>query len=195
MEPNATIGNSIPSTLPNYSFSDILGILAVLLGFLAIGLAIYSYRTQNDWNAKIKSLADNINKYVEKQKKIEDSIRIDSLAGINALTTESIRHLMQMIQRLTTEPSNNILQIMLNNVGYQRVLLVNSESIIRFANNLKFLEYELHKQIEMVGMRLQHLSNPEEFEMKIPDYYQSWMGLAQTTINEMNSIQEKMKKS
>ena len=167
--------------------------LGIILGAIAILLGAVAFCMQERGNRKIKSLIKKTSEYTENHKKVEDAIQRDSLSGINAFMIEARRQLQQMVRRLDIQPNNEALADMLYEVGYQKTLLVNSEAIIRFANNMKFLQYELYKESEFIGRRLQHLSTPEDFVMKIPDYYQSWSKLAQETIQEITIFQDKIK--
>lgn len=193
--------NSSLSQCPSYcgvsnNTSDFLGYLAVGIGIIAIVIAIFAYKMQDKWNKKIEGVLTTMKQYIEHQKKIENSVRSNSLVAIKDHIGTAKWQLNNMLIQLSKNPSVGYLNELLDKVGFGNVLKVNSENILRYNENLKFLIMpSLHQEIESVGQKIRISSDLDQLSIRyIPNGHESWIAFAKDTIGIMDDTLIKIEK-
>lgn len=194
-----TLNSSLPSwygTSNNNNLSDILGVIAVAIGVIAIGIAIFAYKMQGKWNTKIERVLTVMEKYIEHQKMIEDSVRSNSLVAIKGNAETSNWQLGNVLIQLRQKPGLEYLNELLFKVGFGNVLKATSENILRYNENLKFLIMpSLHQEIESVGQKVRIASDLDQLGIRnIPNGHESWIAFAEDTIRITYDMLSKIEK-
>lgn len=164
--------------------------LDTLIGLIAVGIAIFAFIMQERGNRKIQRLIRTTTDYNEYHKKIEDSVRSDSLLAIMNYANNARQQIIQILRELEKQTSIEELNRLIYPVGFGKVLATNAESIHRHNGNLKFLIISsLHSQIERIGMRIKYLSDLDELSIRrIPDGHEQWINLAKETIQNIDEL-------